>query len=168
MPPRLWVIILTGVIGCGRSTEPTPPVLPPAPLPAEKPIFSFPTKNRTLLHSGEETKFFAPTGPGRPWNSGAFGCVRNTRTRIHEGIDIRALHRDNRNEPTDLVQAARNGVVTHINSNVAASSYGKYIVLRHAIEGLQVYSLYAHLSEIAEGLQVDQSVTGGDTLGILR
>ncbi|MFM1557088.1 MAG: M23 family metallopeptidase, partial [Limisphaerales bacterium] len=93
--------------------------------------------------------------------------MRNTRTRIHEGIDIRALHRDNRNEPTDLVQAARNGVVTHINSNVAASNYGKYIVLRHVIEGLQAYSLYAHLSEIAEGLKVDQSVTGGDTLGIL-
>ena len=167
MWPRLWVVMLTGVIGCGRSTEPAPPVLPASPQPATKPKFSFPTENRTLLRSGEETKFFAPTGPGRPWSSGAFGCVRNTSTRIHEGIDIRALHRDNRNEPTDLVQATRNGVVTHINSNVAASSYGKYIVLRHVIEGLQVYSLYAHLSEITEGLTVDQSVTGGDTLGTL-
>ena len=164
---RLGLIMLTGAIGCGRSTEPTPPVLPAPPLPAAKPKFLFPTENHTLLHSGEETKFFAPTGPGRPWSSGAFGCVRNTRTRIHEGIDIRALHHDDHNEPTDLVQATRNGVVTHINSNVAASNYGKYIVLRHTIEGLQVYSLYAHLSEIEDGLKVDQSVTGGDTLGIL-
>ncbi len=159
--------MLTGAIGCGRSAKPTPPILPPSSPPATKPKFSFPTENRTLLRSGEEIKFFAPTGPGRPWSSGAFGCVRNTRARIHEGIDIRALQRDDRNEPTDLVQAVRNGVVTHINSNVAASNYGKYIVLRHAIEGIQAYSLYAHLSKIADGLKVDQSVTGGDTLGIL-
>ncbi len=164
---RFWLIMLTGAIGCGPPNEPTPPVLPPPSLPATKPKFSFPTENRTLLHLGEETKFFAPTGPGRPWSSGAFGCVRNTRTRIHEGIDIRALHRDDHDEPTDLVQATRDGMVMHINSNVATSNYGKYIVLRHTIEDLQAYSLYAHLSEIADRLQVGQSVSSGDTLGIL-
>ena len=164
---RLWLIMLTWAIGCGRPTEPTLPILPSSSRSAAKPNFLFPTENCTLLQSGEETKFFAPTGPGRSWNSGAFGCVRNSRSRIHEGIDIRALHRDDHNEPTDLVQATRDGVVMHINSNVAASNYGKYIVLRHAVEGLQAYSLYAHLSEITEGLKVDQSVTGGDTLGIL-
>ena len=167
MWPRLWLVVLTGAIGCERSTEPSTPVPPDRPLPATKPKFLFPTENRTLLRSGEEINFFAPTGPGRPWSSGTFGCVRNTRTRIHEGIDIRALHRDEQNEPTDLVRAVRDGVVTYINPNVSASNYGKYIVLRHAIEGLQAYSLYAHLSKIREGLKVDQSVTGGDTLGVL-
>ena len=53
------------------------------------------------------------------------------------------------------------------NNIIITSNYGKYIVLRHAIEGLQAYSLYAHLSKIREGLKVDQSVTGGDTLGVL-
>jgi murein DD-endopeptidase MepM/ murein hydrolase activator NlpD len=167
MWPRLGLIILTGAIGCGRSTEPNPPALPSPPLPAAKPKFLFPTENRALLRSGGEIEFFATTGPGRPWSSGAFGCVRNTRTRIHEGIDIRALHRDAANEPTDLVQATHSGVVAHINSNVAASNYGKYIVLRHSLELLQVYSLYAHLSEITDGLKIGQSVASGDTLGIL-
>ena len=167
MWPHVWVILLTGAIGCERSTGPASPALP-SPSPAvAKPKFSFPTENRTLLHSGEETKFFAPTGPGRPWSSGAFGCVRNTRTRIHEGIDIRALHRDGHNEPTDLVQATRSGMVMHINANAAASNYGKYIALSHSVENLQAYSLYAHLSKIADGLKVGQSVTSGDTLGIL-
>ncbi|MBC8324890.1 MAG: M23 family metallopeptidase [Verrucomicrobia subdivision 3 bacterium] len=93
--------------------------------------------------------------------------MRNSRTRIHEGIDILALHRDERNEPTDLVTASFGGEVAHLNNNIAASNYGKYIVLHHVVDGLPVYTLYAHLKEIADELEIGQTVSGGDTLGIL-
>jgi hypothetical protein len=167
MSPRLGIVILVSAMGCGKSTHPAPPV-PPTPSPAvTKPAFQFPTENHALLREGEETKFFAPTGPERPWNSGAFGCVRNSRTRIHEGIDILSLQRDDHNEPTDIVTASFAGIVAHLNFNIAASNYGKYIVLRHVVEGLPVYTLYAHLKEIAGGLKIGQTVSSGDTLGIL-
>ncbi len=174
MGPRLglmrlpWLMVLVLATGCGKHSEPVP--TPPIKLPAANPQtskFHFPTDNRALLRVDGETDFFTPTGPGRPWRSGSFGCVRNAGTRIHEGIDIRALQRDENGEATDLVRASRDGKVVHINTNIAASNYGKYIVLEHDAEGLPVYTLYAHLNTVADGLEVGRSVKTGDTLGIL-
>ena len=93
------------------------------------PCFAFPTGNIELLNPGGETNFFARTNLERPWQSGAFGCVRNSRTRFHEGIDILSQVRDTKNEPIDQVTASRKGKVVHVNRSIAASNYGKYIVL---------------------------------------
>jgi murein DD-endopeptidase MepM/ murein hydrolase activator NlpD len=92
-----------------------------------------------------------------PWEGGQYGFVRDPMetavgivyTRFHEGIDIRALHRDPSGEPLDEVRAIADGKVVHINPVASYSNYGKYIVIDHRWGGSSYYSLYAHLSSIA-------------------
>ena len=91
-------------------------------------------------------KFFAPTAPDKPWTSGSFGCVRNNGTRLHEGLDIRHLQTDQHGEPTDPVMATADGTVVYFSTKPSLSNYGRYIVIRHVVEGIEIYSLYAHLS----------------------
>ncbi|MEI9959577.1 MAG: M23 family metallopeptidase [Limisphaerales bacterium] len=129
--------------------------------------FQFPTANRALYQIGSELKFFASTGPDKPWTSGSFGCVRNDGTRMHEGLDIRCLQRDKHGEPTDPVMATADGTVMYINAKPSLSNYGNYIVLRHVIEGIEIYSLYAHLREIRAGLKVGQNVKAGQNIATL-
>src|SRR5213082_2355714 len=92
-----------------------------------------------------------------PWEGGQYGFVRDPTdtaggvvyTRFHEGIDIRALHRDGRGEPLDEVRAIADGKVVHVNPIPGYSNYGKYIVIEHRWDGSNYYSLYGHLSSIA-------------------
>ena len=67
-------------------------------------------------------------------------------------LRIRSVQRDRRGEPVDPVNATADGVVAYVNSRSGLSNYGNYVVLRHSIEGLEVYSLYAHLSVVRSGL----------------
>ena len=129
--------------------------------------FQFPTANHTLYEAGHELNFFAPTAPDKPWTTGSFGCVRSDGWQMHEGIDIRSLQRDGRGEPIDPVMATAAGTVMYVNSKAALSNYGKYIVIRHVIEGLEIYSLYAHLSEIAPGLAAGKSVRAGEVIATM-
>ena len=129
--------------------------------------FNFPTANVELLKVGGETNFFARTNLERPWQSGAFGCVRNSRTRLHEGIDILSQVRDTKNEPIDQVRASRKGKVVHVNRSIAASNYGKYVVLIHNTDGLSAYTLYGHLRNIEEDLVVGYMVEAGEVIGVL-
>jgi murein DD-endopeptidase MepM/ murein hydrolase activator NlpD len=133
----------------------------------KSPAFQFPTANRELLRTGGEERFFTPTNPGRPWSSGAFGCVRNSGTRLHEGIDIRSMKRDHDGEPIDWVVSSRSGKVVYINRNISASNYGKYIVLSHEIERLPIYTLYAHLREVKKSLAIGDALGAGEVLGVL-
>tara|TARA_B100001971_G_scaffold165572_1_gene156222 strand:+ start:1589 stop:2587 length:999 start_codon:yes stop_codon:yes gene_type:complete len=131
------------------------------------PAFQFPTLNHELLRRGGETNFFTPTNPNRPWTSGAFGCVRNSDTRLHEGIDIKCLKRGADGESIDKVLSSRAGKVVHINRNISASNYGKYVVLLHEVEGLPIYTLYAHLQSVDETMGVGGRIAAGVTLGTL-
>src|SRR5262249_50719145 len=101
-----------------------------------------PTANRTLFESGGGEKFFVGT-TGKPWESGGFGCVRSDGGQMHEGLDIRCLGRDKHGEPTDPVMATADGTVVYINRKPSLSNYGNYVVMRHHIDGLEIYSLYA-------------------------
>ena len=143
------------------------PVSKPVTGPSQKPQFIFPTANTQLLMTGNETNFFARTNLERPWQSGAYGCVRNSRTRIHEGIDILALTRDKKNEPMDEVFASREGIVAHVNRNVSASNYGKYVVLSHEVDNLPAYTLYAHLRKIKVDIDIGDKLNSGNMIGIL-
>jgi murein DD-endopeptidase MepM/ murein hydrolase activator NlpD len=145
------------------NTSPGSPVI----LVEPEIVFQFPTANRELLKPGGETNFFTRTNPARPPSSGAFGCVRNSRTRMHEGIDIAAQQRDADGESTDPVHASRAGKVVYINKNVAASNYGRYVVLTHVLQGLPVYTLYAHLRSVREGLKEGDMLSAGEPLGVL-
>ena len=129
--------------------------------------FQFPTANHALYEMGDELKFFAPTAPDKPWTTGSFGCVRTDGRQMHEGIDIRCLQRDRHGEPTDPVMATADGTVVYFSTRPALSNYGKYVVIRHIIEGIEIYSLYAHLSEIQPGLAVGKPVKAGEVIATM-
>ena len=129
--------------------------------------FQFPTANHALYEVGAELKFLAPTAPDRAWTTGSFGCVRTDGWQMHEGLDIRSLQHDRRGEPTDSVLATADGTVMYVNAKAGDSNYGKYIVLRHIVDGLEIYSLYGHLSEIAAGISAGKSVKAGETIATM-
>jgi murein DD-endopeptidase MepM/ murein hydrolase activator NlpD len=128
--------------------------------------FGLPTGNRAIFEPGAEERFFAAT-PGKTWMSGAFGCVRSDGQQMHEGIDIRSVKRDGRGEPADAVMASVDGVVAYVNRKPGLSNYGNYVVIKHLIEGLEIYTLYAHLAEIRDGLTAGTVVKGGEAIGIM-
>jgi murein DD-endopeptidase MepM/ murein hydrolase activator NlpD len=129
--------------------------------------FQFPTANHALYVIGDELKFLAPTAPDKPWTTGSFGCVRTEGRQMHEGLDIRSLQHDRHGEPTDPVLATADGTVVYFSAKPALSNYGKYVVIRHFIEGIEIYSLYAHLSEIQPGLAVGKAVKAGDVIATM-
>ena len=140
-------------------------VLGALPAVAQQP-FQFPTANHALYESNGEEHFFVGT-VGKPWTSGCFGCVRSDGWQMHEGLDIRCLQRDKHGEPTDPVMATADGTVVYINSKPSLSNYGNYVVIRHRIEGVDVFSLYAHLSSTREGLRVGTQVKQGEVIATM-
>ena len=124
---------------------------------AQAQSFQFPTANHALFDKGGEERFFVGTA-GKPWTTGTFGCVRTGGWQMHEGLDIRCLQRDRRGEPTDPVLATADGTVAYISTRPSLSNYGNYLVLRHQVEGLEIYSLYAHLREVRHDLKIGQAV----------
>jgi murein DD-endopeptidase MepM/ murein hydrolase activator NlpD len=137
------------------------------PLPLAAQVFQLPTANRALFDAdGGAERFFVPT-VGKPWKSGCFGCVRTEGWQMHEGIDIRCLQRDKKNEPTDPVLASADGTVAYINRKPSLSNYGNYLILRHVVEGLEIYTTYAHLREVRPDLKSGDAVKSGETIGIL-
>ena len=128
--------------------------------------FQLPTANRALFDQGGEERFFVGT-VGKTWQTGTFGCVRTGGWQMHEGIDIRCLQRDTRGEPTDPVLATADGTVVYISTRPALSNYGNYLVIRHQVEGLEIYSLYAHLREIRHDLKPGQSVKAGEAIAVM-
>jgi murein DD-endopeptidase MepM/ murein hydrolase activator NlpD len=128
--------------------------------------FQFPTANHALFEPGGGERFFVGTS-GKSWETGTFGCVRSDGWQLHEGLDIRCLQRDKHGEPTDPVLATADGTVAYFNKRPSLSNYGNYLVLRHQVNGLEIYSLYAHLREIRQDLRVGQSVKAGEQVGVM-
>lgn len=128
--------------------------------------FQLPTANQALFAKNGEARFFTGT-VGKPWVTGCFGCVRSGGMQLHEGLDISCLQRDRRGEPTDAVGATAAGEVAYINAKPSLSNYGIYLILRHRIEGLEIYSLYAHLSRVRAGLKVGQPVQAREIIGTM-
>lgn len=86
---------------------------------------------------------------------------------MHEGLDIRCLQRDKSGEPVDPVLATADGVVVYVNTRPSLSNYGNYIVVRHQVEGLEIYSLYAHLREVRAGLRAGMPVKTGEAIAVM-
>lgn len=128
--------------------------------------FALPTANHSLFDPGGEEKFFVGTA-GKSWTSGTFGCVRTDGWQLHEGLDIRCLERDRRGEPLDVVAATADGTVAYINSRPSLSNYGNYLVLCHQLEGIQIYSLYAHLKTIRADLRIGQRIKVGEPIAAM-
>ena len=100
--------------------------------------FFFPTANHALFEPGAEERFFAGT-TGKGWETGCFGCVRSEGWQMHEGLDIRSIQRDAHGEPVDPVLATMDGIVVYFSTHPALSNYGNYLVLKHEVEGIEVY-----------------------------
>ena len=128
--------------------------------------FQLPTANHALFDKGGEERFFVGT-VGKPWMTGTFGCVRSGGWQMHEGLDIRCLQRDPRGEPTDPVLATADGTVAYISTRPSLSNYGNYLVVRHQVEGLEIYSLYAHLRELRRDLKIGQAVKAGEPVAVM-
>ena len=134
--------------------------------PAAPAVFRLPTANRALLQPGGEERYFAGT-EGKPWTSGTYGFVRSEGAQFHEGLDIRCVQRDRRGDPQDPVLATADGVVVYVNDRPSLSNYGRYLILRHSLEGLEVFSVYAHLSAVRDGLRPGGPVRGGDPIAVM-
>src|SRR5437016_5532064 len=108
-----------------------------------------------------------------PWEGGQYGFVRDpvetsagvVYTRFHEGIDVKPLRRDARDEPLDEVRAIADGKVVHTNLVSGYSNYGKYIVIEHRWGGSNYYSLYGHLSSIA--VPPGETVKSGQRIAVM-
>ena len=146
-------LAVTGALFAATTVKPTPGVVWPTPNPA-------------FMQGGDLASWCQDTGTGDP-HSGLFGCVRDDGHKFHEGIDIKCIQHDRKGEPLDAVSAALNGKVVYINSVAGNSNYGRYIVLEHPLSDVPVYTLYAHLSAIAPGLKVGQSVMAGSTIATM-
>ncbi len=133
---------------------------------AERLQLSWPTPNPAWSEGKPIAAFIQHAGSGDP-ESGTFGGVRNGGRRFHEGIDIKCISRDRRGEPTDDVLAALAGVVRHVNNVIGDSNYGRYIVLEHPDQTPAVYTLYAHLAQVAPGLKVGDHVSRGQVIAIM-
>lgn len=153
-------------------------LLPLAPA-AEDLIYRLPTDNDALFR-GDNDGFYMYCDRNfegektRPWQAGSYGMVRNPFrafdqsimfSHMHEGIDIKPLHRDDAGEPTDMVRPIAPGRVVHANAVPGASNYGRYVVVEHEIPEGRIYSLYAHLAEVT--CEAGQFVGTGNELGKL-
>lgn len=129
---------------------------------AEDLVFRIPTPNRALFDGTEEGNkaFFAPTTSGI-WQSGRYGCTRTAGWQFHEGIDILWTQKDRKGEPSDPVFATADGVICYINDKPGLSNYGRYLIIGHRIEGIELYSLYAHLSAIDSEVSLGRKVLAG-------
>lgn len=142
-------------------------------------VYRLPTTNNALFQ-GDYAGFYMycdRTFEGehtQPWEAGTYGMVRNPFrasdgsimfSRMHEGIDIKPLHRDSKGEPLDEIRPVAPGKVVHINQKPGDSNYGRYVVIEHRIPEGKIYSLYAHLASVS--CQIGQRVGTGNILGIM-
>ena len=90
------------------------------------------------------------------WYSSGFGWRIHPLTKkreFHQGLDIKTLS----GVP---VIAAANGIIVKAETN---GYFGKTVEIEH--EGDHFKTLYAHLKDYAEGLEVEQKVTRGQIIG---
>lgn len=133
---------------------------------AQRLELTWPTPNPAWSQGRSSDVFLQEAGSGDP-ASGGFGGVRTNGRQFHEGMDIKALGHDRRGESTDAVFAAMDGVVRHVSTTPGNSSYGRYIVLEHPDQKPAVYTLYAHLASVSNGIRPGVTVRRGQTLGVM-
>lgn len=173
------LLLATGCAGEQQPAEPAPATTETTATSTERGAgltLRLPTDNDALLRGNREEFYqgLDVTVPGlRPfrWMGGQYGFVRNvaptplgnTFTRLHQGIDIRPVHRDQQGAPLDTVRAIADGTVAYVNPSAGRSSYGIYAVLRHDWDDSPVFSLVAHLSSV--NVTAGTVVTAGTPLG---
>jgi len=157
-----------GVPASSRFPSP-PPSLPAAPGPWRE--LRYPTDQEKLLE-WEQGGALMPSSGEDP-KSGSYGSVRSERVAkrllaaFHEGIDIAPLVHDRRGRAADEARAIAAGEVEYYNRYPGNSDYGTYLVLAHEDPLGPVYSLYAHLGRVSDGIKAGSAVKAGDSLGMM-
>ncbi len=126
----------------------------------------WPTPNPAFQNGESIEAFIQPTVSGVP-ESGLFGCVRNSGSRFHEGLDLYPIKRDSRGEALDPVYAVLPGKVVHASRVSGYSSYGRYVVIEHDQEVPAYHTLYAHLASVGDGIMPGARVEAGTVIGIM-
>lgn len=167
------MLLAVSLIFRGRRDQPTDPVTAPVPQPEAPSIppleFGPPTPQVRLLETNVPG-IYMPTASGR-WESAMYGSVRTVQSRgsvvpsFHEGIDLAPTRRARDGRALDDIYAAADGTVGYVNRLAGNSDYGLYVVLLHRDPDGPVYTLYAHLDEIAGDLHVGKAVARGARLG---
>lgn len=126
----------------------------------------WPTPNPAFQNGQSIEAFIQSTASGVP-ESGLFGCVRNSGSRFHEGLDLFPIERSRSGEPIDEVYAVLPGRVVHVSRTAGYSSYGRYVVVEHDREAPAFHTLYAHLASVAGSITPGARVESGTVLGIM-
>lgn len=126
----------------------------------------WPTPNPAFQNGEPITGFIQPTVSGVA-ESGLFGCVRNSGSRFHEGLDLYPVKRDRRGEPLDPVYAVLPGKVVHASRVSGYSSYGRYVVIEHDQEVPSYHTLYAHLASVGDGIMPGARIEAGTVIGVM-
>ena len=177
---KTWMVILAAAIlcagGCAKREAAAPEeVSLPAPtnvIEAASLRHMICPTDRKSLSEWDDSGAFQPTASGRP-ESALYGSVRTEKSgkalvpSFHEGIDIAPLNNDARGRPQDSIYAVADGVVAYVNRIAGNSNYGKYVVLVHDSTVGKLYTLYAHLAQVAAGVRTRQAVKAGDILGVM-
>ncbi len=164
----VWGLVVRSRPAASRENQAPPP--PPPPVSAFKDV-RFPT-DQDILQDPAVPGVFQPTAAGNV-QSPLFGSVRSATLgarlmpSFHEGIDIAPRQRDRHGQPLDAVQAVADGRVGYVNRAPGNSNYGNYVVLLHDDPVGEVYTLYAHMAEVAAGLQSGVKTPKGTVLGRL-
>ncbi len=127
----------------------------------------WPTPNDGFLEGKPYEAYIRAHPKENEIESGLFGCVRNNRTNLHKGIDIKATQFDWMEESLDPVHSILQGKIRYINRIARFSKYGRYIVIEHTETSPSILSLYAHLRSIPEDLKKGHTVRKGQFIGVL-
>lgn len=128
--------------------------------------FVWPTPNKAFEQGRGIESFIQPTVSGDP-ESGLFGCVRSGGTQFHEGVDLKPVSRDRRGEAADDVFAAMDGIVRYVNAKAGTSSYGRYVIIEHPQHRPGVFTLYAHLARVADGVRPGANVRAAQVIALM-
>jgi len=126
----------------------------------------WPTPNPAFQNGEPIEAYIQPTVSGVP-ESGLFGCVRNSGSRFHEGLDLYPIKRDSRGEAADPVYAVLPGRVVHTSRVSGYSSYGRYVVIEHDQENPSFHTLYAHLASVGDGIMPGARIESGTVIGVM-
>lgn len=150
----------------------TAPAAAAKPQPPPGLIIGFATVQENLFETNS-TVVYMPTASGRI-ESAFYGSTRTRQqgsavvASFHEGIDIAPVERGKKNAPLDRIFAIADGRVAYISPHPGNSNYGRYVVTVHDDDAFgEIYALYAHLDDIADGLRAGQAIARGHDLGRL-
>ena len=127
---------------------------------------TWPTPNPAFQAGDPIESFIQHTVSGET-QSGLFGCVRNSGSRFHEALDLYPIQRDRHGEAMDSVFSILPGKVVHVSAVAGHSSYGRYVVVVHDTQAPAFHTLYAHLAQVADGIELGVRVESGTVLGIM-